>query len=69
MQTQLSCSQQSSLSSRLQCIEVVRMGDGKHFLCMGADAQVRIGGGGRMGAYFAWAQARLLQLGQQDTGT
>ena len=49
VQTQLSVPQQqqqqqnpqSSLSSRLQCVEVVRMADGKHFLCMGSDAQVR----------------------------
>ena len=67
MQTQLSCSLQSSLSSRLQCIEVVRMGDGKHFLCMGADAQVWMGGGSAWvtaSTSFAWVQAHgLLRLG------
>ena len=47
VQTQLSAPQQTqtpqtflTLSSRLQCVEVVRMSDGKHFLCMGSDAQV-----------------------------
>uniref|UniRef100_A0A6U2JVD1 Calmodulin n=1 Tax=Chlamydomonas euryale TaxID=1486919 RepID=A0A6U2JVD1_9CHLO len=40
VQVQLSSGAQSQLASRLQCVEVVRLADGKHFLCLGKDAQV-----------------------------
>ncbi|KAG1663280.1 hypothetical protein FOA52_006321 [Chlamydomonas sp. UWO 241] len=40
VQVQLSSGAQTLLASRLQCVEVVRVADGKHFLCMGKDAQV-----------------------------